>query len=574
MVYVSVKTLHVLGEATGIGGFPASRFRELFGGDEEALDWLVAMYSMGLLERKGEVFSVSDAGKLLLEAWRVAGKPDADPWIDSRVYTMLTTLQRRGMDGGVPSGWEKVLGDRGFLGSSGREAASLALEALSKTSPRPVLIGKQALALLASPDGPAEKEMYPGDVFHVFEAMGLAVASAPGRRYYALTRSGRLVKRVVERINIPGPRVPVVSPAIRDLLETVARGGEIPGDKRVFLGRLGYITGAGALTPPAKMLLEAYALLENPFHTPPVSVTSDELRVLGLIDELWLRSRDNPELAPTRRLLKEWAARRGVETRLYTLGLTLHHLESIGLVREEYDEDRRRMVIRLTGLAKELRGTPGGNRPVTASGSRALVAADEALSMEEAWAMQARRDGLLGPGGPTRYGLFIQRLSRVASRSLFLTMREAEVLRRIPVEKSVSVEELASLVGEDRGDLEYMLGKLEARGLIAVLLDGRVLLTDIGRLVKEAVVAVPRGIATPVTPWIIRLLEAVEKLGTTSDVAKLVKETGLYLDELKDAIVIARKCRYLGRNTLASPGKLLLEAHRLLAARAAREKAI
>ncbi|HID41632.1 MAG TPA: DUF505 domain-containing protein, partial [Pyrodictium sp.] len=224
----------------------------------------------------------------------------------------------------------------------------------------------------------------------------------------------------------------------------------------------------------------------------------------------------------------------------------------------------RRTVLRLTALGEQLLDASGG-RASTARASRVLTEADQGLGFNEAWVEDARSQGLLGPGGPTRYGLVLQRVSREAARSLLVTRLEAMILKRLPEKRSITLSALIrSFPGEEEA-VEYALGKLESRGLVETLPDDRLEITEPGLLVKAAVLAAPSGVATPVTPRIVKLLEAVAKLRTTEDVARLVRETRLGLDELRDALVLARACRYIGKNSLTGEGEALLKAVQLLA---------
>jgi len=570
--FISVKMVKVLDEKLDKGEFRFEEFVELFGGREPALQALMDLYSQGLLDhRGGGVFEVTDHGRRLVEAWRTSGQPEAEPWVDSRVYTMLHASVIGG--GRIPGGWAKLLAERGFVDEEGflsPEGYSV-YEALSEAPKRPVITRAIAGALLALPEGPTERRFYQSRFLDTIEASGLLARSVPNGLYAALSRPGRLLKRAFTLVNLDANAPALLNPLIYSALETLLAGGEVEREIREMLGEIGYVTAAGAPTLAGRLVVKAWRLLQSPVPTTPSAISSDELKVMEIIVTLWEKAESNPELAPDHKLVKEWAEKLRVRFQYYTPGLAIYHLESMGLLEEAYDEELKRTVLRLTGLGEEVYRRSGG-RASSALGSRVLVEADQGLGFNEGWAPVAREEGLLGTGGPTKYGLALQRASREAKRSVLVTRLEAMLLKRLPEKRSMSIDALKkSFPGEEEA-IGYALGKLEARGLVETLPDGRVVVTEPGLLVKSAIVAAPSGVATPVNPRIVKLLEAVAKLKTTEDVAKLVKETKLGLDELKDALVLARSCKYIGRNSLTGEGEALLEAVRLLRGQAEAEK--
>lgn len=572
MPFISVRMVKVLDEKLDRGEFRFEEFAELFGGREPALQALMDLYSQGLLDhRGGGVFEVTDHGRRLVEAWRTSGRPEAEPWVDSRVYTMLHASVMGG--GRIPGGWAKLLAERGFVDEEGflsPEGYSV-YEALSEAPKRPVITRAIAGALLALPEGPAERRFYQSRFLDTIEASGLLARSVPNGLYAALSRPGRLLKRAFTLVNLDAGAPALLNPLIYGALETLLAGGEVEREIREMLGEIGYVTAAGAPTLAGRLVVKAWRLLQSPVPTTPSAISSDELKVMEVIVTLWEKAESNPELAPDHKLVKEWAEKLRVRFQYYTPGLAIYHLESMGLLEEAYDEELKRTVLRLTELGEEVYRRSGG-RASSALGSRVLVEADQGLGFNEGWAPVAREESLLGTGGPTKYGIALQRASREAKRSALVTRLEAMLLKRLPEKRSMSVDALKkSFPGEEEA-IGYALGKLEARGLVETLPDGRVVVTEPGLLVKSAIVAAPSGVATPVNPRIVKLLEAVAKLKTTEDVAKLVKETKLGLDELKDALVLARSCKYIGRNSLTGEGEALLEAVRLLRRQAEAEK--
>ncbi len=568
MVYVSSKAISVLDRKLDRGWFSYKEFAEELGGFEEALRQLLDLYCQGLLDhREGDEFVVTDAGRVLVEAWRTSGRPSVDPWIDSRVYTMLYACVRAG--GRVPEKWRGFLEERGFAESGELTPEAFAVqEALEGGERRLVVTKAIAAALISVPDGPAEREHYKTKYLDTLQAMGLLVLSVPNGGYAALTRVGRLVKQAVSELNLDAPYPALISKRIVELIEAVERGEEIDSDSRKMLGELGYLSGTGKLTRAARLVARAWRLARERVQTPPTALSREEIEVLKLVEEGWRRARENPELVPTRKrvceeLEPEWRLKH------FSPGLAIHQLEALGLLEEVHEEGKT--VLRLTPLGRELLGA--GVKACSALASRVLTEADQELGFSEEWIDIAREQGLIGSAGPTKIGSALARVSRVALRNLLVTSLEAQILKRLPEKRSMDRSMVSKSFPELEEEALIALDKLESKGLVETLPDGRIVITDVGALVKTAILAAPSGVATPVTPWIIRLLEAVEKLGTTEDVAALAKEARLSLDELRDALIIARQCRYIGRNALTHEGRMLLEAVRILRERAASERA-
>ena len=564
MPYLDSRMLATLSEKLEEGWFHYREFVERFGGSEQALRALLDLYSQGLLDIRGEEeFLVTDYGRRIVEAWRSAGEPRVDPWLDSRIYSMLYASVRAG--GRVPGEWRKLLEERGFMiGEELAPSGYIVYEVYGESPKRLVVTKVIAAALLEVPEGPAEKTFYATKWLDTLEAMGLLAKSVVNTSFYALTGPGRLLRMAFQRINIDAPYPALVNPGIIEALKRIEKGERLEEEKEKMLGVIGYLSGTGKLTYAARLVLRAYELLNKPIFTPPTALSRHELRLMEAVREQWEKAKTNPELVPTRKLISEklepeWKLKH------YSIGLTLYQLEALGLIREEINE-KGKQVIKLTPFGERVLNISRG-RETTAVAVKALVEADSGRSPSERWISLAQEQGVLGPGGPTSYGLVLARASREAERSILVTNLEALILKRLPDSRSIPRDDLVkSLVqqGFEEEEVRTALDKLESKGLIETRLDDRVEISSVGLIVKQALLGVPSGVATPVHPHLIRVLEAIKKLGT-EDVAELVNETRLDLDTVKTAIILARACKYLGRyGTLTAEGEALLEAVKLL----------
>ncbi len=568
MVFISTGMLRVLDEKVEEGWFSFREFSREFG--DKALQLLLDMYCQGILSMRGSSeFLVTDAGRRIVVAWRTSGEPEADPWVDSRVFSVIESSVLAG--GRVEEEWRSILGERGFLSGSGELSpeAYEVYDALSNSAKRIVLSKAMAGALISIPDGPAEKHWYEARWIEAFEAMGLLVRSAPNGRFMALTRSGRLLKKAFKNLNLNAPYTALLNESIYNSILRVHNGLGVDGEERVRLGLIGYLSGAGSLTRAARLVILAWRYISSEAHTLPTALSSHEVMVLKKIVELWGRAKSNPKLAPTRKLLTEelegsWSLKH------YSVSLVIYQLEALGLI-EEVSWEKNKLVLKPTVMGESVLRSCGRGASVAAV--RSLVEADRGGSPDEKWISKAMDEGLLGSRGPTDCGRALMRVSREAWRSLLVTGLEALILRRMPERKSVRRSDLAESFPESVEEVLFSLEKLESKGLVRTCLGERIVITDLGLMLKQALIGAPTGVATPINPQVIKLLEAIKKLGT-EDPAELASETKMDLDTLKKTLIIARAVKLVGRGgTLTREGEMVLEVVGRIRERAMHEKA-
>lgn len=557
MVYITQKMLRVLENRMDKGWFTLNDVKEIVGGTKkEHLQVLLDMYVQGLVDiMDTDKFRTTDQARRILEIWESLGKPSADPWIDSRIYNLLKASIEAG--GYIPEKLRGIIEERGLLfeGSSALGVYEV-IEALDSMEKRLVITKAIAAEILSVPEGPAEKKFYSMASFlDSLEAMGLIVKSIPYGHYMALTKPARILRSAFRELNIDAPVPVLLNRTIYDALVKLERGEKIPDDLREIIGKIGYVSGTGALTKAARQAMKAWRLISHPEETPPYSISSKELLLLRKIVEQWEKVKSNPEEAPTlkklrQRLENEWSGE------YYSITLTLYHLESMGLV--ERIEFNKRETFRTTKYADEILRTCQ-SKPVAVLASRSLIEADAGRGPLEEWIGIARDQGVVGSGGPTKYGLALQRASRCAAKSLFLTGLEALIIRRLPVGKSLPRNMIIDSFKHYGEDINIALDKLETRGYVKTTPVGYIVLTEIGELLKQVLMGVEKGIATPIYPPLIKVLKKVQEIGT-DDIARLVNETKLDIDTVKTALIIARKAKFLGKGySLTEAGRALLK---------------
>ena len=561
MIRVSQSLLRALKESIGKGWFNYRELRDALGSDQEAFYTLLEGYALGLFRIRGEnTFEIREEGLRLLEAWRLAGEPGVDPWIDSRVYTMLRTHEKS--QAPPPGEWRRVLGDRGLLEGDQLLPAALQVLELAERLERGIVITKaMARSLASAPTGPAPAKEY-GRFLPVYEAMGLAVGSLPLNPYYSLTRPGRLLRAAVRRLNLDVPLPSVVNQSVLDALERASRGEELTPEEKTLLGTLGYLKPTGTLDTPGRLVLRAVQALRAARLRPPMALSRREEQLLRAVVELWREKEAKPNLLITRERIAEKYREITGEQPPRDLTVDLYHLESLGLVVE--GEEDAKQVFLATETGRELASYPGFGEGATPTAVRAITYPYAGLAPSLRWIDEAVKQKVLGIGGPTRKGETLVSLSGRPRKPL-LTRHEMLALQRIPDRKSVSLDTVMVAVERAGGDPEVALVRMEARGLIELLPDNRVALTEAGRLLKIAVLGVPSGIATPIYPALVRVLEAIAS-GIT-DISEIVNRTGLSLGTVRDALVIMRQAKYVEKRMgLTSSGRALLEAARILGA--------
>ncbi|GEM_PF-1737725 len=571
MTYISLDMLRILEGHVDKGWFTVEEAEQTLG-KKSLAQTLFDMYVQGLVNISGSLedvkFETTDSARRLLEVWSSLGSPQADPWIDSRILTMLASAAEAG--GYIPEKWLSILGERGFVY---KDRLSLdayeAVEAVSSSRKRIHLSKPLARTLIAVPEGPAANTYYNTPLARSLEAMNLLSYSIPLGHFASLTRPGRLLRKMLAEINLEAPAPVLLDEGIRSVLEKAVNGKRLTDQEGRLLGTIGYISSTGSLKPAARLALTAWKTLEEPYETPPFSLSEKELVLLGTIRKQWEKASNNPEEAPTVKLLKSrleesWSGE------YYTVPLTLYHLEAMGLVERDLVDGKE--AIKLTEHGSRILDASGMS-PSSVLAARSLIEADAARGALEDWISAAREEKLLGVGGPTRYGRALASAARTSRKSLFLTGLEALILKRIPSGRSVEKERVVDSFKKYGEDTHIALEKLETRGLVKTTPTGYLTLTTVGLRLKDAVMGVERGIAVPIHPVLIQVLKAVSEMGT-DDPARLINTLRLDLDTVKTAIILARRAKYLGKGSgLTASGRALLEIVEELYRKASAERA-
>ncbi|MDK2950228.1 MAG: uncharacterized protein PWQ26_895, partial [Thermotoga sp.] len=303
--------------------------------------------------------------------------------------------------------------------------------------------------------------------------------------------------------------------------------------------------------------------------TPAFQISEDEARLLMLIEKLWKKHEQDRDVFPELKQIEEevdWEWKR----KDLTVKLALYNLEGFGLLRsrEFRHGARRTLVYELTSYGEEvLEDQKKRLRSISATGVKSItMTRKEFAAPNVEWYEQAKKEGLVSDAAPTSSGLLYARLSVEVERKPLITNAEMKVLRKIPYKAGIFVEDL-DLSEEERVALE----SLEAKNLVEILPTNLVTLTDAGQLMKRALSAASDDVEAPVTPLVIRLLQAIRTHGGLQMREKRIRinpeswkaveeEVGVDPETFDDAVNLARISRFISENALTEAGVALLQA--------------
>lgn len=267
----------------------------------------------------------------------------------------------------------------------------------------------------------------------------------------------------------------------------------------------------------------------------------------------------------------------------------LMHLESFELLRAE--GEGKVTVYRLTPngvrVVHEQGDTPQAVTGMAVKAITVTTMAGHFYAPVGRWIEQAHDEELIGPGGITKAGDLYAWLAEHAMRWPALSRREAHMLMHLPQTETDEVGDGESragsdhhhrtthsghgVPGKDESEQEYVLDRLEARGLIERMVDGQIVQTASGQLLARAV-AGASALDYPVTPAIVRLLLAIRQIGESLYVKEekvrvqphqweeVERLTGLGPDEFRDTVHLAKLGQYIGEANLREAGRDALAA--------------
>ncbi|PLV56060.1 DUF505 domain-containing protein [Thermotoga sp. SG1] len=496
---------------------------------------------------------------------------DSFRWIGSEVISMIrySKLAQSRVKGEIA----EALEERGFVKEGTLTPHAYTLDEIYNASqPRIVVNSQVAEYLRKMVEGPGESSKLPVGENELFqlESMRMIAFSVPKSDVYALTGLGQQIRAALRKGLVVTDEV-ILDELVLDTVAKACEGKELSDfEKNVLLER-GLIDWTGSLHPMAEHLYLAWKIYrKGPYlMTPAFQISEDEARLLMLIEKLWKRNEQDRDVFPEPKQIEEevdWEWKR----KDLTVKLALYNLEGFGLLRSrEYrDGARRTLVYELTSYGEEvLEDQKRKLRSISATGVKSItMTRKEFAAPNVEWYEQAKKEGLVSDAAPTSSGLLYARLSVEVERKPLITNVEMKVLRKVPYKAGIFVEDL-DLSEEER----IALDSLEAKNLVEILPTGLVTLTDAGQLMKRALSAASDDVEAPVTPLVIRLLQAIRTHGGLQMREKRIRinpeswkaveeEVGVDPETFDDALNLARISRFISENALTEAGVALLQA--------------
>ncbi|WP_029523111.1 DUF505 domain-containing protein [Persephonella sp. KM09-Lau-8] len=513
------------------------------------------------------------------------------------------------------------------------EYAKAIYDIYTKAKPR-LVISKELGSYIASmPTGPAETKMLPehGRFPLVLESMRLISFSVPNSDVYTLSGLGQAVQKVVQTM-APSLETIINEDYMYALLKVLDSGMDaLTPQEAEVLEELAFIDAEGNILPAGEALLEVYKLWSEREYRPVKTFnleTLDEELLIG-IEKVWEKNKTNPEIVPTaeeivhylmekplkeykhliefygrminqamgyqkkEELKKKWAELFTIEDlfkhfwekgnqwyeKLYdTVKESLYSLEAFELVKSEIDEKTGKTVYKLTNHGKRVLQDikEKGVREITSTAVKAIsITKTEFGAPNYHWYEEAVNEHLVGGGYPTKSGQLYEELAYSVRRLPNLTRFELMVLHKIP-EYGMFLDELFKEFDETlKEEVQYAVNKLEARYILDVLPNNGIRLTEAGKLLKKALSGVPEGIANPINPVIVRILQAIKQVGNLyvkekrvrilpKNWEEAIKLSGLDKETFEKEIAVARLAGFIGKTSIHESGLEVLEAVELM----------
>ncbi len=185
------------------------------------------------------------------------------------------------------------------------------------------------------------------------------------------------------------------------------------------------------------------------------------------------------------------------------------------------------------------------------------------------------KEHLVGGGFPTVSGKLYEELAYNIYRRPHLTRFELMVLHKIPA-YGMFLDDLYKEFDETlKEEVWYAVNKLEARYILDILPNEGLVLTEAGKLLKKALAGVPEGIANPINPVIVRILEALKQVGNLyvkeqrvrilpKNWEEAIRLSGLDKETFEKELAIARLAGYVGKTSLHESALEILKAVELM----------
>lgn len=536
----------------------------------EELEYLFHLELAGLVYEENNSYELSQAGSLVAEAIAECSSlidtpenwPESFRFIGSEIISMIEIVREAQSDAIHQREISIELEKRGLMkeGKLSPIAESI-LQAYNIAEPGIFITPSLAEKLKQTPPGPGKKNLLPLTKEEIFqlEAMRLLTFSVPFGNNYSLTGPGQQIRAGL----LKGATVnfSLTDEILYSLLQE-----EIEDEIEKKLMLMGAIKEKNSLLPAGRHFKRAAELLYiAPISTnPSIDVDTEDLNVLQIINELWEKKRENPEIFPTYKQIRKEVETSSSPTTPWKTSYTLHILESFRLIGSEKNE-KGELVYHLTEWGKKILEDRlhHNKKEVTSTAVMSITTTRmENLSPDDEWIEEAEREGLLGKGFPSKSGRLFAQLASTIERLPLISAFEARVLRTLPLWRGMFEKDILSRFPEKEKDhVKSALRKLIAHGLVDVLPGQLYKVTEAGEKFKRGIASVPDGIEFHVTPHLLRLLLAAAESSSdgrinwkeTEKISRLDPET------FEKTLSQATQSHFIRADKLTSAALLLIE---------------
>ena len=542
---------------------------------EDDLEQLFQLELAGLVQEEDDRFVLTRAGHLigeaLVECQESTGEnrdwDESFKFIGSEVISMIEIARiAQGELSHAPE-LMKELERRGFA-KDGRlnTVAESVLTAYDLAEPSIFISTVLAEKLRKMPPGPGKKSFLSLDRDEIYEleAMRLLTFSLFYGNYYSLTGAGQQIRAGLLMGATP------VKPITDEILISLIHEKYME-ENREALAVMGLIEDSGNLTPAGeRFTIAARLLYAGPIDVnPAVHIGTGELETMNIIEDLWQKYQDNPEIYPSWKKLKEYLSHHkpalvdGFSRAMFTL-------ESYRLVQDR-EMEKGDWAFELTPIGKEVLEDrqEKGFKPVFSKAVTAITTTRmENISPGDPWVDLAEEQGLLGNGYPSKSGRLFSRLASSILRLPLVDAFQKRVLNIIPYWRGMFIQAILEKFPEkEHEDLQVALDRLVSNGILDLLPGGLYRITDAGEKFKRGLGVVPDGVEFPVTPRVLRvLIAAAEDLDEKGQINWKMTErkSGLSPRDFEDTVSQLRTLLYIKGDKITNAGLLLVEGFELL----------